>query len=235
MDSMTSRIGGNRFNKLYNQAVHSELHSIVLFHCVLILLIESYCICEASGMIIVLRHVLPDFYAKSTTFQTAFCIFQLVAGRVRSDVRLIISFGTPKIVLVMNVVGLLRTAPRLRSCAAVSARGLASKVPHPDPPPKDSSEAGKAGELDSNTPGPSEPSRQTALSLDFSPEAGAHDGPTQRTGARSSKDSLSSIERKRRLMGRAALGAFGLGAIAGTIYLGREWEPEELAAKRMVS
>ena len=176
------------------------------------------------------------FYATSTTSSNGFCIFQLVyvPTHVTYHQRF---WDTPRIVLVMNAVGLLRTAPRLRSYAAVSARGLASKTPHQNPPPKSASEAGMSGESDPIAPGPSEPSRpsQTALSLDFSPEADAGDEPTQRTGARSSKDSLSSIERKRRFMSRATLAALGLGAVFGTVYLGREWEPSELAAKKMVS
>ncbi|KAF8694165.1 HAD-like protein, partial [Rhizoctonia solani] len=49
----------------------------------------------------------------------------------------------------------------------------------------------------------------------------------ERTGARSAKDSLSSIEKKRQTFARWTI-AFGLaGIIGGAIYMGREWESEE--------
>ena len=154
----------------------------------------------------------------------------------------------------MNVAALLRNVPRLRSYAALAhVRGLATRPPPPSSGQSNPTDAGDANQSQSSGPGPSsssEPSseglrqsqsqtqtqhQQTALSLDFSPEVDRQDEPSQRTGARSSKDSLSSIERKRRAMGRATLALMGLGAIAGTLYLGREWEPSELAAKKMVS
>ena len=70
-------------------------------------------------------------------------------------------------------------------------------------------------------------------SLDFSP--GEDEGPRQeRTGARSSKDSLSSIERRRRFLGRVTLAMMLAGAGAATWAMGREWDDEELKAKRMV-
>ncbi|KAG9121113.1 mitochondrial inner membrane protein required for protein import [Ceratobasidium sp. 392] len=48
-----------------------------------------------------------------------------------------------------------------------------------------------------------------------------------RTGARSAKDSLSSIEKKRRAFARWTI-AFGLGGVlAAAVYTGREWESEE--------
>lgn len=81
------------------------------------------------------------------------------------------------------------------------------------------------------------PPSPASLSLDFSPLAeqeDQHEQP-QRTGAKSSKDSLSSIERKRRAMSRATLALMGLGAIAGVFYIGREWEDDELREKRLVS
>ncbi|CAE6379532.1 unnamed protein product [Rhizoctonia solani] len=49
----------------------------------------------------------------------------------------------------------------------------------------------------------------------------------ERTGARSAKDSLSSIEKKRQALARWTI-AFGLaGVIGGLVYMGREWESEE--------
>jgi len=68
------------------------------------------------------------------------------------------------------------------------------------------------------------------LSLDFAPpEPGAE---RERTGAKSSKDSLSSIERRRRQMGRVSFGLFALGLLGGCVYLGREWTEEELVSRR---
>lgn len=69
-------------------------------------------------------------------------------------------------------------------------------------------------------------------SLDFSP--GEEEAKQARTGARSSKDSLSSIERRRRFMGRVSLAMLLAGAGVATWYMGREWEEDELKAKKLV-
>jgi hypothetical protein len=75
-------------------------------------------------------------------------------------------------------------------------------------------------------------STQTLPSLDFAPpEPGVE---RERTGAKSSKDSLSSIERRRRQMGRVSFGLFALGLLGGCVYLGREWTEEELVSRRSV-
>jgi hypothetical protein len=72
----------------------------------------------------------------------------------------------------------------------------------------------------------------TTLSLDFAPpEPGAE---RERTGAKSSKDSLSSIERRRRQLGRVSFGLFALGLLSGCVYLGREWTEDELVSRRSV-
>jgi hypothetical protein len=72
----------------------------------------------------------------------------------------------------------------------------------------------------------------TSLSLDFAPpEPGAE---RERTGAKSSKDSLSSIERRRRQLGRVSFGLFALGLLGGGVYLGREWTEEELVSRKSV-
>jgi len=81
----------------------------------------------------------------------------------------------------------------------------------------------------SNVPAAPSP---TTLSLDFAPpEPGAE---RERTGAKSSKDSLSSIERRRRQLGRVSFGLFALGLLGGGIYLGREWSEDELVSRRAV-
>ncbi|KAJ7767465.1 HAD-like domain-containing protein [Mycena maculata] len=64
-------------------------------------------------------------------------------------------------------------------------------------------------------------------SLDFSPES------EQTTGAKSSKDSLSSVEQKRRNMGRISLAVLVLGFGINAIYMGREWDETELKAKKL--
>ncbi|KAF8992998.1 HAD-like domain-containing protein [Cyathus striatus] len=77
-----------------------------------------------------------------------------------------------------------------------------------------------------------DPTHQPAAgvpSLDFSPPEPEE---PQRTGARSSKGSLSSAEKKRRAMSRMFLSLLGVGFIAQTVYLGREWSEEELQAKK---
>jgi import inner membrane translocase subunit TIM50 len=72
----------------------------------------------------------------------------------------------------------------------------------------------------------------TTLSLDFAPpEPGTE---RERTGAKSSKDSLSSIERRRRQLGRVSFGLFALGLVGGCVYLGREWTEDELVSRTSV-
>jgi import inner membrane translocase subunit TIM50 len=97
------------------------------------------------------------------------------------------------------------------------------------PPPPGSLE--KEPEISESPPEPSPPTWGVP-SLDFSPTEPAEE--RQRTGAKSSKDSLSSVERKRRVMGRVSLGvlvlAFGLNAV----YMGREWDAAELKSRKMV-
>jgi hypothetical protein len=68
-------------------------------------------------------------------------------------------------------------------------------------------------------------------SLDFSPEVQEE----QTTGAKSSKDSLSSVEIKRRRLGRISLAVLVLGFGINAVYMGREWDESELKAKKLVS
>jgi import inner membrane translocase subunit TIM50 len=89
-------------------------------------------------------------------------------------------------------------------------------------------------------PSPGLPSDQSATSpstsllpsLDFSPPEPDHK--TQRTGAKSSKDSLSTTERRRKVWGRASLALLALGLGLNTAYMGREWTEEELKSKKLV-
>ncbi|KDR69858.1 hypothetical protein GALMADRAFT_77092 [Galerina marginata CBS 339.88] len=67
--------------------------------------------------------------------------------------------------------------------------------------------------------------------LDFSPPELEKE--FQRTGAKSSKGSLSTNERKRRFMGRVSLAVLALAFGASTVYMGRDWEEDELKVKKM--
>lgn len=113
-----------------------------------------------------------------------------------------------------------------RRIAIQSARCLASKAPPQKQPAN-------------NTPPPPAPQAQSqpsssVPSLDFSPTIEEEEGPRERTGARSSKNSLSSSERRRRMFARGAMAAFLVGAGVQTWMMGREWEEWELKEKRMV-
>ncbi|TCD69387.1 mitochondrial inner membrane protein required for protein import [Steccherinum ochraceum] len=123
-----------------------------------------------------------------------------------------------------------------------ATRSYASKGPKNTrltgtPPAPKAEKAAAAGEPSTPPPPPAEasveaPNESSVLpSLDIAPME--EEPEPQRTGARSSKDSLSSIERKRRVMGRISLAALLLGAAVQTWYLGREWEEDELKDKRM--
>lgn len=80
----------------------------------------------------------------------------------------------------------------------------------------------------------STPPPSTSLpSLDFQP-AEPEPEKTQRTGAKSSKGSLSSIERKRRFLGRLSLGVLAVALGVQVVYLGRDWETDELKGRKQV-
>ncbi|KAI9569145.1 HAD-like domain-containing protein [Boletus coccyginus] len=71
-------------------------------------------------------------------------------------------------------------------------------------------------------------------SLDFNPaESLEHADRAERTGAKSSKGALSSIERRKRYLARLSLGVLAVALGAQAFYLGRDWEAEELASKKM--
>ncbi|KAI6043535.1 HAD-like domain-containing protein [Pisolithus marmoratus] len=69
-------------------------------------------------------------------------------------------------------------------------------------------------------------------SLDFQPSE-PQQPRAERTGAKSSKDSLSSIERKRRFLARLSLGLISVGVGLQLVYLGRQWDEDELKAKKI--
>lgn len=134
----------------------------------------------------------------------------------------------------MNPASFIRVAAR-RGVASQSVRAFASKAPPPPPratsssTPKENTAAQKqessAQDVLTQTPISALPS------LDFIP---GEEPNRERTGAKSSKDSLSSIERKRRFWGRVSMGMLALGAGAVTWHAGREWEEDELREMRMV-
>ncbi|CEL58447.1 Mitochondrial import inner membrane translocase subunit TIM50 OS=Cryptococcus neoformans var, neoformans serotype D (strain JEC21 / ATCC MYA-565) GN=TIM50 PE=3 SV=1 [Rhizoctonia solani AG-1 IB] len=112
-----------------------------------------------------------------------------------------------------------RTLIQRRLRYAVSIRQITTPPPPPPPNPTSTDEPLKPKSLPSldispieATPPPNTPSGK----------------PTgERTGARSAKDSLSTIEKKRQTFARWTI-AFGLaGVIGGAVYMGREWESEE--------
>lgn len=78
---------------------------------------------------------------------------------------------------------------------------------------------------------PPPPPSTSLPSLDFQP-AEPEPEKTQRTGAKSSKDSLSSIERKRRFLGRLSLGVLAVALGVQVVYLGRDWETDELKERK---
>ncbi|EJF60655.1 NIF-domain-containing protein [Dichomitus squalens LYAD-421 SS1] len=131
--------------------------------------------------------------------------------------------------------------PVARSFASQSVRTLASKstpknvnrpLPtKPAPPPPPPSGAKLTNQADAPKP---IPSSSVVPSLDFDPEGPeSGDANRERTGAKSSKDSLSSIERRRQFMGRVSLAMLLAGAGAVTWIAGRPWEEDELKAKKL--
>lgn len=133
-----------------------------------------------------------------------------------------------------------------RRAFAQTARCMSQKPPVPpkkrlEPAEKpETASASSSSAESSSSPKTEEPAElaegpaKTGLgALDFSPVEIPHEQ-EKRTGARSSKDSLSTGERKRRFMSRVSLALMlaGLGTYA--VYMGRDWEEDELRAKKMV-
>ncbi|KAF7294459.1 Mitochondrial import inner membrane translocase subunit TIM50 [Mycena kentingensis (nom. inval.)] len=74
---------------------------------------------------------------------------------------------------------------------------------------------------------PPPPTPPNLPSLDFAPES------DHQTGAKSSKDTLSSTEIRRRQLGRVGLGLLAVGFGVKTFLMGDEWSEEELKAKKL--
>ena len=130
------------------------------------------------------------------------------------------------------------TTPPSKSTSSTESSDSASSASSSSSNPSSTSQSET---LSASSPPHDTPPNPSTLSLDFSPAEGQHDSSQsgasgqQRTGAKSSKDSLSSIERKRRNMTRTTLVMWGLGMIAGAVYMGREWEEGELKQMKVVS
>lgn len=135
---------------------------------------------------------------------------------------------------------------RLLASPPVIARNVrwASKIPSKGQPAADNnaaaaetrgdpeSAASSSSPLDQNVASGST-ATGAAPSLDFMPSAPEEE--PKRTGAVSSKGTLSSGEKKRKVMSRVMMALLGGAFAAHTVYLGREWEEEELKDKRLVS
>lgn len=130
-----------------------------------------------------------------------------------------------------------------RNVLQQSARCFASRAPPPPPSippnvPREESAAKVEAEPKQEAPAESPleppapgPTLSSLPSLDFAP---GEEPRGERTGARSSKDSLSSIERKRRLYSRVSIAAILVGLGIQTWYMGRELDEEDLKEFRLV-
>ncbi|KAN0130783.1 HAD-like domain containing protein [Lactarius tabidus] len=129
-----------------------------------------------------------------------------------------------------------KSGPKRPKNAAQDTKATTSGSSQPDkthahaspPPPSSTGDQLNVPEPNvSETPLPTPP---TTLSLDFAPpEPGTE---RERTGAKSSKDSLSSIERRRKQLGRVSFGLFAIGLLSGGVYLGRDWSEDELVERK---
>lgn len=112
-----------------------------------------------------------------------------------------------------------------------AASSQSSSKPSNEPLNADPSASEPAALGEASDPKPSElPSLST---LDFT--AADETSRSERTGARSAKDSPSSIERKTRLMSNLMVGVAALGLGMYAVSLGGEWTEEELKEKKMAS
>ncbi|KZP20073.1 HAD-like protein [Athelia psychrophila] len=122
--------------------------------------------------------------------------------------------------------GALGPSLAVRTLASKSGRSSSNNPAKPPPSPKPTAPA-DAPSTSTSTP-VTVPASTPVLSLDFMPG----EEPEQKTGAKSSKGSLSSIERRRRNLGRVAFGMFIIAGGVQAVYMTREWEAEELKEKK---
>ncbi|TFK19107.1 HAD-like protein [Coprinopsis marcescibilis] len=102
-----------------------------------------------------------------------------------------------------------------------------------DPKTPSETDTGKAPEgIASSSSDPLAAGSSKIPSLDFSPAEEAEEK-TERTGARSSRDNTMSTEKRRKGMGRVMMALFAGGMLGYGVYLGRDWEEDELKAKKL--
>ncbi|KAG8901498.1 mitochondrial inner membrane protein required for protein import [Tulasnella sp. 403] len=119
----------------------------------------------------------------------------------------------------------------LRTSLSPCGAPLNDLAPGTTPGGKPLASSSGSGSTDAQQSTPTAPDRTLLPSLDFEP-ASESSGQSERTGARSAGQSLSSIERKRRFMTRTMLGAMLFGAVGGWVYMGREWGEGEEKLKK---
>ena len=134
------------------------------------------------------------------------------------------------------------TRPIQRRTVYHASRCLSKKAPPPRPPPSSSSnnktETGQTSDQASQQPTQESSENAPKINtselpnLDFVP-AELKEEP-KRTGARSAKDTLTTGEKQRRHALRLTWAVLLLGLGASGVYMGREWEKDELEQKRMV-
>ncbi|KAF8324887.1 HAD-like domain-containing protein [Cantharellus anzutake] len=133
---------------------------------------------------------------------------------------------------------LLSTSARLRSPSNNTPQNSSSSKPIKSKPPINTTGSTSHTSIPTSNPSPSSavaPSSDTSSppssilpSLDFTSEEPLH---PQTTGARSAGQSLSSIERKKKIYSRVGIAMIGLGLIGSYIYAGREWGEKEKIPK----
>ncbi|KAK2464401.1 hypothetical protein APHAL10511_003549 [Amanita phalloides] len=132
------------------------------------------------------------------------------------------------------------TRPVQRRVVYRATRCLSQHYPPPPPPPSSSgNNRDKKQPLEETSQQPTSVSGENEHkinvselpSLDFVPAEPSEE--PKRTGARSAQDTLTTGEKQRRHAYKLILAMFGIGLGANVIYMGREWETEELERKRM--
>lgn len=130
------------------------------------------------------------------------------------------------------------TRPIQRRTVYHASRCLSKKASPPRPPPSSSgnnkTETGQTSQQPTPESSENAPKINTSElpNLDFVP-AELKEEP-KRTGARSAKDTLTTGEKQRRHALRLTWAVLLLGLGASGVYMGREWEKDELEQKRMV-
>jgi hypothetical protein len=156
-------------------------------------------------------------------FKTAWSLCSGLPDHFRSLVRmasLLLSRACGRSLTTFYLRTATRANVRLQSSSGASSSGVGTRGSSPNPTPSPAKRTSSSSPL--------------TLDIDIVPEELAQSN-MGRTGAKSSKNSLSSFEKRRRTMGRIILGAIGLGITFGIFNMGREWEGEEIRGRTKVS